>query len=137
VFDGVERVSVAFPRYRTKNKKPRVVWLTKAIIETLPILRANAIDGRLFHITPATAWYMWNGIREDLKVQGYDMDDVKLHTLRHTCLTRMAQSGKFRIEQISDWAGHSSIQITMDRYRHMLPSDSAHLVDHLDAMARI
>jgi integrase len=137
LLNDVERTAAYFPRYRTKNKKPRVVWLTKAVVETLPVLRANAIDGRLFHIKPATAWYMWSGLRDDLKAEGFDMDDVKLHTFRHTCLTRMAQSGKFRIENISDWAGHSSIQITIDRYRHLLPSDSAHLVDHLDAMAGV
>jgi len=60
---------------------------------------------------------------------------LKAHTLRHTCLTRMAKSGKFKIEEISRWAGHSGIQITMDRYLHLIPTDTAHLVDHLDAMA--
>jgi len=133
--NDVPRVSAFFPKKITKNKKDKTVWLTKAIIETLPYLRMTATDGRLFPYKTQTAWYQWNTIREDLKAAGHDLDDVVLHTLRHTCLTRMARSGKFKIDEISRWAGHAGIQITMDRYLHMIPTDTAHLVDHLDAMA--
>lgn len=121
-----------FPRYSTKNKKPRNVPLSGAIMAEMPYLKAAAVDGFLFPYKPQTAWYSFNTIRADLKKKGIDLSDVKLHTWRHTCLTKLARSGKVRIEDIADWAGHASIQITMDRYRHMLPQDKLTILDVLN-----
>lgn len=118
-----------FPRYTTKNKKPRSVPLTPAIVDGLAYLKAASVDGALFPYRPATAWYMFNTLRKDLAKRKIDVTNVKLHTWRHTRLTQLARSGKVRIEEISDWAGHSNIQITIDRYRHMLPEDKLTILD--------
>lgn len=133
VSDGRTIKFLLLPRYSTKNGKPRELPLTTAICETLPYLTMNAHAGSLFPYKGSTAWAMWNSIREDLKGQGIDIGDVVLHTWRHTCLTRLARKGNVRIEQISDWAGHSSLQVTMDRYRHMLPEDKLSVLDALNA----
>lgn len=114
---------VEFPRYSTKNGKPRVLPLTEAILATLPYLRMVSVNGSLFPLKAATVWYMWDTIRDDVTASGTDISDVVLHSMRHTCLTRLAQSGQVRIENISDWAGHSSLQITADHYLHMVPED--------------
>lgn len=125
---------VEFPRYTTKNKKPRVLPLTDAIVASLPYLRLAGVGGKLFPLKSATVWYMFDTIRKDVKASGVDISDVVLHTMRHTCLTRLAQSGKVRIEHISEWAGHSSLQVTSDHYLHMVPEDRLSTLDVLNAI---
>ena len=116
-------VYAEFARYTTKNKKPRSVPLSPAIVENLPYLRAASNEGKLFPFVPGTAWYSFDTLRKDVCATGINIDDIVLHTFRHTCLTRLARTGKVRIENIADWAGHSNVQVTIDRYRHMLPED--------------
>lgn len=55
------------------------------------------------------------------------MPDVSLHTLRHTCASRLAQAG-VDLYRVRDWLGHTSITTT-ERYAHLAPSslDSAAL----------
>lgn len=44
---------------------------------------------------------------------------VTPHTMRHTWVTRLLKSGKVTMAQVSEWAGHSSIQVTVDLYGHL------------------
>ena len=125
-----------FPRYLSKNKKPRQIPLTNEVVAFLPHLAWRAHESRYFPFSAATAWFMWSNIRKDMDAAGRNIDDVKLHTMRHTCLTRLARSGKVRIERISEWAGHSNIQITITRYAHLLPEDQVATLDVLNAMAQ-
>lgn len=126
---------VSFPRYTTKNEKPRTLPLTQAIVSTLPELRARANGGKFYPMKSQTVWYMWKTIRADLGVNGMNVQDVVLHTMRHTFLTRLAQSGKVSIHRISEWAGHSSIQVTMDHYLHLMPEDKLDTLDVIEGMA--
>jgi integrase len=129
----VEKTFLTIPRTITKNGKPRVLPLSQAIEDTLPYLRMAAVEGRLFPWNNATAWYRWKVIRDDVKAEeGIDLDDLVLHSFRHTCLTRLAKREK--IHKVSYWAGHSSIQITADRYGHLSPDDMLDLVGVLDGI---
>lgn len=128
------RIFVLFPRYTTKSDKPRSLPLSNDITGRLPHLRANAVDGRLFPLKPQTAWYMWNTIRGDVAKAGLCIDDVVLHTFRHTCLTRLAKSGKVRLEHISDWAGHANMEITRQFYLHLMPEDKLSTLAALEAV---
>lgn len=49
------------------------------------------------------------------------LDDVGLHTLRHTCCSRLVQGG-MPLVHVKEWMGHKSIQTTM-RYAHLAPTD--------------
>lgn len=131
--EGVTYVS--FPRYTTKNEKPRTLPLTQAIVSAVPELRARANGGKFFPMKSQTVWYMWDTIRADLCSDGMNVQDVVLHTMRHTFLTRLAQSGKVSIYRISEWAGHSSIQVTMDHYLHLMPEDKLDTLDVIEGMA--
>ncbi|WP_176141544.1 tyrosine-type recombinase/integrase [Sphingopyxis flava] len=127
---------VTFARYRTKNDKPRSVPLTAAA--------AAALDSRQddLGIDPETgqwiyfpfrqngAWYMWGNIKDDLAELGFNLSDVTLHTMRHTCLTRLAQGG-MDLLRLQMWAGHSDPKITVDRYLHLRP---AQLLGGLDIL---
>ncbi len=122
--DGKEYTFATF--YETKNKKPRTLPLSDAIVESLPYLRSVAQDGRLFPYLPGAVNYFWVCIRKDAKGKhDLDLSDVKIHTLRHSCITRKAtKSGKKGdIHKISQWAGHSNIAITVKRYAHLMPED--------------
>jgi integrase len=107
---------VHFRRYETKNGKPRSIPLTDAVVASLPYLRMTAARGMLFPITAGTAWYMWDNLRDDVG----DMEDVVLHTLRHTCITRLA--ARLPIQIVSLWAGHSDIKVTAG-YTHLNTSN--------------
>lgn len=54
------------------------------------------------------------------------------HELRHTCASLLIQRGA-NPKQVQAYLGHSSIQVTMDRYGHLFPSDMEALADRLDA----
>lgn len=127
-YDGTEQAFVTWERYRTKNDKPRTVPLTgkawRALLALVDHLGRDK-EGRwlFFPMTSGTAWYMFDQAREDVKKQtGMDMSDVTIHTLRHTCLTRLAQGG-MDVLRLKEWAGHSDIKITAERYTHLKPSD--------------
>lgn len=49
------------------------------------------------------------------------LDDVGLHTLRHTCCSRLVQGG-MPLVHVKEWMGHKNIQTTM-RYAHLAPTD--------------
>lgn len=128
------RQYVTFARYRTKNDKPRTLPLTAAVTSALEELGRQIAqrkgEWRYFPLSEGTAWYMWENIRQDVKEAGLNIDDVTLHTLRHTCLTRLAQGG-MGLLQLQQWAGHSDPKITADRYVHLRPND---LVGGLDIL---
>lgn len=120
---------VTFPRYRTKSGKPRSVPLTAAAVGAFAGLMDHLVldkatgEFRFFGFTPATAWYMFVNVKEDVtRETGLNLDDVTLHTIRHTTLTRLAQGG-MGLAQLQMWAGHSDPKITAERYLHLSPSD--------------
>lgn len=63
-------------------------------------------------------WYMWSNIRDDVKKLGGNIDNVGLHTLRHTYITRLALGG-LELQRLSMSAGHSDVSITAKRYSHL------------------
>ncbi|WP_296675713.1 site-specific integrase [Novosphingobium sp.] len=115
------------PIYSTKNDKPRIVPATAAVAALIPALDAQAVTDqrtgkRRWFPMDASAWYMWSNIRDDVKALGGDISDVGLHTLRHTCLTRLAKGG-MELQRLSMFAGHSSVTITAERYSHLDAAD--------------
>ncbi len=54
-----------------------------------------------------------------------------IHTLRHTFATRLIEKGA-NPKVISDILGHSSIQITLDIYGHVMPNKKQEAIELLD-----
>lgn len=130
VHDGEGWVLV-IPARVTKGQRERGIPLTQAVVDMLPILNAMAGKGPLFPYSQATVWQRFNSLREDVKQQsGHNIDDVVVHSLRHTCLTRLAQIHP--IQLVSLWAGHSNVKITMDYYLHHNTSDLRRMVGTLE-----
>jgi integrase len=117
----VEGVWLHLPKHITKSGKARDVPLTARLRAMLPELAANAAAGRWFPWRPASSGplYFLQAIRRDMKERGYSFDDVKLHTFRHTCATRLAE-GRMDLVSLRDWLGHSDIKITAQRYLHLM-----------------
>ena len=122
---------VIFERYTTKSKKPRIVPLSAEIVRLLPALRLQAGNGPLFPFTASTLWGMWKAIRQDMAARGHDFSLVKLHTTRHTTLTKAMK--RHPIALVSKLAGHASIQITASRYGHLSAEDLVDMVDEIAA----
>jgi integrase len=47
---------------------------------------------------------------------------VGFHTFRHTCATRLFNSG-LNAKQVQGWLGHHSAAFTLDTYVHLLPDE--------------
>ena len=56
---------------------------------------------------------------------------MRWHDLRHFAVSLWIEQG-FSIKEVMTFAGHSSIQMTMERYGHLFPSP-----DHQKAMAMV
>jgi integrase len=59
-------------------------------------------------------------------------EQVRFHDLRHTCAALLIAQDAHP-KAIQAHLGHSSIQVTMDRYGHLFPDALEHLADRLDA----
>lgn len=107
----------------TKSGKPRTVPLTTGAFSALELQQAGGCPKvPMWTLTPVKAWSLWDVIRADVKAAGLNIDDVTLHTLRHTALTRLARGG-LPLLQLQKWAGHSDPRITAERYTHLVATD--------------
>jgi integrase len=61
--------------------------------------------------------------------------DLRPHDLRHTCDTFLIAEGAHP-KAVQAQLGHSSIEVIMDRYGHLLPSAAEELAGRLDVVHR-
>ena len=70
---------------------------------------------------------VWYRVLQRAKLRG-----VRLHDLRHTYASLLLQAGE-PIGYVKQQLGHSSIQVTVDRYGHFVPGANRSAVDRLAA----
>ena len=58
---------------------------------------------------------------------------IRLHDLRHTFGSLLLQNGASLV-YVKEQMGHSSIQVTVDIYGHLIPGANVHYVDRLDGV---
>jgi integrase len=110
-----DRNQVVFKNWKSgklKKAKSRAIPLTNRAYEGLLVLQEA--QGKQ---TISKGW--WGRQMERVR-NAAGMPDVHLHTLRHTCLSRLVQAG-MSLYMVQRWAGHNTIQIT-ERYAHLGPS---------------
>ncbi|MGW6664567.1 MULTISPECIES: tyrosine-type recombinase/integrase [Peribacillus] len=61
---------------------------------------------------------------------------IRFHDLRHTHVTMLIKQN-VNVKVISERVGHTSIQITLDKCSHVLPSMQKHVADELDNLFKI
>jgi integrase len=60
-----------------------------------------------------------------------ELDQIGLHEARHTCASIFIAAG-VNVKVLSTYLGHSSIQITLDRYGHLMPGSESEAVGLVD-----
>jgi len=60
---------------------------------------------------------------------------IRLHDLRHTFGSLLIQAGA-SIVYVKEQMGHSSIQVTVDTYGHLIPGANTSFVDRLDTVRK-
>jgi len=60
---------------------------------------------------------------------------IRLHDLRHTFGSLPIQAGA-SIVYVKEQMGHSSIQVTVDTYGHLIPGANTSFVDRLDTVGK-
>jgi len=128
-----------------KSGKPRRVDMSRELPRTLmslfdaKILKAFAagrseVSGELVFPSEAdTPIEMNNFIQRTFKplLTRAGLRDIRFHDLRHTFGSLLIQAGA-SLAYVRDQIGHSSIQVTVDIYGHLVPANIS-FVDRLDA----
>lgn len=101
--------------------------------DLLPLLRSAyrlAPQARVVTISPESISRRWRNIQSrDVALSRH----YRLHDLRHTYVSRLLLAGAVpRVVQYV--AGHASLQITMQTYAHVTPSDARAELDRLEAL---
>jgi integrase len=111
----------------TKNGLSRTVPLSRRAGEVLASLPRDT--DRPFSFTDRhRASHIFTRARELSSMRGDK--EVVMHTLRHTCASRLVQRG-VPIAVVSAWLGHKCLAVTM-RYSHLRPDqlhDYAHVLE--------
>ena len=123
---------VNLPTTVTKNNMPRGVPLTeraKLIVEKLLKKAVGRNDLIFSHLKYWTCENTWRRLRKAMNLQ--DDKEFVIHCLRHTCATRMAQSGKVELHFIGQMLGHKSWKM-ISRYSHLIPNNLRDAVNVLN-----
>jgi integrase len=105
---------------RGKSGKPRTIQLhpkARAALEEHPFG-----GDALCQCRPGQAWSPGSlGRSARIVFDTAGLPDVSFHTLRHTCASQMAISGRYTLHQIARFLGHSTITTT-ELYSHLSPN---------------
>lgn len=118
---------------KTKGKEARRLPLPRAVRTLIEPLRDRSTrpSDRVFLIGYGTYLAVYRAAVDRVCDRLGLGPDVRrewvIHSLRHTCLTRLAQQG-WSGPQIQAWGGHRSMQVT-ERYVHQSAVTLEHLVD--------
>lgn len=80
--------------------------------------------------SPIRHWWFWHRIWAPAVAQAAMPLDLRIHDLRHTCAALLIAQGAHP-KAIQAHLGHSTIQVTMDRYGHLFPDEMDRLADGL------
>ena len=113
---------VNLPSSVTKNGDARGVPLTNRAKSIVVKLLENAERNDLVfrQLKYWTAENTWRRLRKAMNLE--DEKEFVIHCLRHTCATRMAQSGKVELHFIGQMLGHKSWKM-IKRYSHLIPNN--------------
>lgn len=114
-----------------KNDQYRNIPMTERVREAVDRARSLGIkEGPFRDIDYTNYRYIWQKMREHL-----DLEDVRIHSLRHTCCSRLVASGMdaFRVMK---WMGHRNIATTQ-KYVTLYPSDLEELREVLERRPRL
>jgi integrase len=134
---------VVDPKSRAGRRKVPIVAALRGHLAAHMLRRGNG-DGYFFgaHGRPlnrpmlikraSRAWAVASiGVFLTGKPLPAELGPIGLHEARHTCASIMIASA-VNVKALSTYLGHSSIQITLDRYGHLMPGNEDEAVDLID-----
>lgn len=140
----VRRARVAGRMTTTKNKTRRRVDMSLKLAEELRRLRTARKREALKAGTPMPETVFLTAAGEPVDGDNFrrrvfqpllgaaKVPVVRIHDLRHTFASLLIQNGE-SLAYVRDQLGHSSIQVTVDIYGHLVPGANRAAVDRLDA----
>ena len=140
VVDGTPRL------LGTKTSRPRTVVIAPSVVDALARERAHQADRRTSADTWQDRWDLVFTTDEGRPVDPYRLTVafrelvrdapvpiIRLHDLRHTHASLLLAAG-VPVKVVSARLGHTSIEMTMDVYGHLLPGQDADAVARLDQL---
>lgn len=112
-WDDVDPVKGEVHIWRNKGDHPRTIPLTTRALAALRVMGPRMFSG----LTKDQVEHRWKQIRAAAGLG----DDVVIHTLRHTCATRLVKSGE-QLAKVQRWMGHKTIETTLI-YSHLDTGD--------------
>ena len=140
----VRRSRVAGKVTSTKNRQRRRVDMSFMLTETLKRLRTARKRAALKAGTSLAPWVFTTPIGKQVDgdnlrsrvfhrvLEKAELPRIRLHDLRHTYASLLIQQGE-SLAYVQQQLGHSSIQVTVDVYGHLIPGANRAAVDRLDA----
>lgn len=140
----VRRARVAGKITSTKNRLRRRVDMSLSLATELKRLRTARKKAALAQGTSAAAAVFLTPEGTPLDgdnlrnrvfyrlLEAAKVKQIRLHDLRHTYASLLIQNGE-SLAYVRDQLGHSSIQVTVDIYGHLVPGANRGAVDRLDA----
>jgi integrase len=124
VFNG----AVSTPKTARSN---RGIRLPRVAVEALR--RHPRSSGWVFSSRNGTSLSVHNLHNRSWKplLKDSGLPDIRFHDLRHTCATLLLSKG-VHPKLVQELLGHSSIEITLDTYSHVLPSMGDHAASAMD-----
>jgi integrase len=128
-----------------KNASRRTIDLPQRALEALRSHRKRQIEQQLragakwqdydlvFTTTIGTAVDAQNVVNRHFKpmLSRAGLPDIRWHDLRHTCATLLLSRGTHPTF-VQKLLGHASVQLTLDRYSHWMPSMGKHTASAMD-----
>jgi integrase len=127
-----------------KNASRRTVDLLQKAAEALRSHRKRQMDqptvgaqwtdnGLVFTTTIGTPLEAQKIVNRHFKplLRRAGLPNIRWHDLRHTCSTLLLRRG-VHPKMVQHLMGHASIQLTLDRYSHWIPSMGRHAADGMD-----
>ena len=127
-----------------KNASRRTVDLLQKAAEALRSHRKRQMDqptvgaqwtdnGLVFTTTIGTPLEAQKIVNRHFKplLRRAGLPNIRWHYLRHTCSTLLLRRG-VHPKMVQHLMGHASIQLTLDRYSHWIPSMGRHAADGMD-----
>jgi integrase len=142
VAESVARVGGEFHYGPTKTYETRTVRLPAFLRDRLAQHLASGVgpEPTAFIFTqpdggPLRHWWFWDRIWTPAVAAAGLPTDLRIHDLRHTCSALLIAEGAHP-KAIQTHLGHSTIQVTMDRYGHLFPDELDRLAEGMDAVFR-
>ena len=122
----VSRKVLAIPAHITKTDRPRILGLSDRAISAVSTQSRNA-PGPWHWFDRYEAHLVWRKLRAELD---WMHSGHVMHTFRHTCASRLVQSGA-SLYQVQRWLGHSTITQT-EKYAKFSPNNMRNMAGLLD-----